>query len=56
MSREQKLAQEFGLTLSEAEALFALGYTNPKLLLAADPEDLPSPIRAKLTAWLEPEQ
>ena len=49
--REMKIAVEFSLTAEEVTALVELGFDTPRKIKDADPEDLPSDIRAKLTRW-----
>ena len=48
---ETKIAIKFGLTAEEVAALVDLGFDTPRKIKDADPEDIPSPILAKLSRW-----
>lgn len=56
MQIKDKIAKKFGLTASDVEALFELGLDTPTKIKAADPDDIPSEILAKLGRWFPEEE
>lgn len=50
-ANETKISIKFRLTAEEVAALVALGFDTQRKIKDADPEDIPSEIRAKLTRW-----
>jgi len=56
MQIQDKIAKKFGLTTEEVLELAELGLDTPTKIKTADPDDIPSPILAKLGRWFPGEE
>ena len=53
LTREAKIAKQFGLTLNEAGVLVAAGFDTPHKIEEADAEELPDGFSEKLARFLQ---